>query len=222
MLPCHRPASLVTLSTAFPSSSRQHRGRLRRSNTSCAGGNLLLPTRLQPLSLLVAMGAPLRLSPLPRYCSSLPPGNVIEPVTGRTPSPSRPPPNLAVSTGARGCRPRLTQGRRPELKSKPPFAAKSSPAPFVAPLSPPASPLSSPPGPTTELLDIALPWSSWCFSLLQSALLSLLLASALQSPLRNSFKAAVRSEVKPAAVHSSLKSAGLFAVKPAGSNHRAP
>ncbi len=58
MLPCHRPASSATLSRALPSSSRQHRSRLRRSNTSCAGGNLLLPPRLQPLSLLVAVGAP--------------------------------------------------------------------------------------------------------------------------------------------------------------------
>ncbi len=58
MLPCHRPASSATLSRALPSSSRQHRSRLRRSNTSCARGNLLLPPRLQPLSLLVAVGAP--------------------------------------------------------------------------------------------------------------------------------------------------------------------
>ncbi len=33
---------------SLPSSSRQHRSRLRRSDTSCAGGNLLLPPRLQP------------------------------------------------------------------------------------------------------------------------------------------------------------------------------
>ncbi len=60
MLPCHRPASSATLSRAVPSSFRQHRNRLSRSNTSCAGGNpLLLPLRLQPLSLLVAVGAPL-------------------------------------------------------------------------------------------------------------------------------------------------------------------
>ncbi len=89
--------SSATLSRALPSSSWQHRGRLRRS---FAGGNLLLPTRPQPLSLLVAVVAPLRLPPLPRC--SLPQGSVVEPVAGRTPSPSRPPPNLAVSAGARG------------------------------------------------------------------------------------------------------------------------
>ncbi len=43
-----------------PAVSRQHRSRLRRLSTSCAGGNLLLPPRLQPLSLLIAVGAPLR------------------------------------------------------------------------------------------------------------------------------------------------------------------
>ncbi len=44
----------------------------------------------QPLSLLVAVGAPLQLPPLPRCRSSLPkePGSVVE-----TPSLSRPPPN---------------------------------------------------------------------------------------------------------------------------------
>ncbi len=64
MLPCHRPAFSATLSRAVPSSFRQHRSRLRRSSTSCAGGNpLLLPLRLQPLSLLVAVGAP---APTPR------------------------------------------------------------------------------------------------------------------------------------------------------------
>ncbi len=103
MLPCHRPASSATLSRVVPSSFRQHRSRLRRSNTSCAGGNpLLLPLRLQPLSLLVAVGAPLWPPPLPRRGSSLPPCGIVEPVTGRTPSPSRPPPNLAASTSARG------------------------------------------------------------------------------------------------------------------------
>ncbi len=39
MLPCHRPAFSATLSRAVPSSFRQHRSRLRRSSTSCAGGN---------------------------------------------------------------------------------------------------------------------------------------------------------------------------------------
>ncbi len=59
MLPCHRPAFSPTLSRAVPSSFRQHRSRLRRSSTSCAGGNpLLLPLRLQPLSLLVAWAPP--------------------------------------------------------------------------------------------------------------------------------------------------------------------
>ncbi len=102
MLLCHRPASLATVSRALPSSSRQHRGRLRRSDTSCTGGNLLLPTQLQPLSLLVAVGTPLRLPSLPRCHSSCPPGSVVEPVAVRTPSPYRPPPNLAVRAGARG------------------------------------------------------------------------------------------------------------------------
>ncbi len=102
MLPCRRPASSATRSRALPSSSRQHRSRLRRLNTSCAGGNLLLPPRLQSLSLLVAVGAPLRPPPLPCSRSSLPPGSVVEPVADRTPSPSRPPPSLAVSAGARG------------------------------------------------------------------------------------------------------------------------
>ncbi len=45
-------------------------------------------------------GRPLRPPSLPRSHSSLPPGSVVEPVAGRTPSPSRPPPNLAAS--ARG------------------------------------------------------------------------------------------------------------------------
>ncbi len=80
----------------------QHKSRQRRSNTSCARGNLLLPLRLQPLSLLFAVGALLRLPPLPRSSRSLPPGSVKEPVAGRTPSPFRPPPNLAASTNARG------------------------------------------------------------------------------------------------------------------------
>ncbi len=92
MLLCHRPASSAMLSRALPSSSRQHRSRLRRSDTSCAGGNLLLPPRLQPLSLLNAVAVPL----------CLPPGSFMEPVAGRTPSLSRPPPNLALSAGARG------------------------------------------------------------------------------------------------------------------------
>ncbi len=101
MLPCHRPAFSATLSRAVPSSFRQHRSRLRRLSTSCAGGNpLLLPLRLQPLSLLVAVGAPLWPPPLPRRGSSLPPCGVVEPVTDRTPSPSRPPPDPAAS--ARG------------------------------------------------------------------------------------------------------------------------
>ncbi len=99
MLPCHRPASSASLSRAVPSSFRQYRSRLRRSST-CAGGNLLLlPLRLQPLSLLVTVGAPLWPPPLPRRGSSLPPGGVVEPVKGRTPSP---PPNPAASASARG------------------------------------------------------------------------------------------------------------------------
>ncbi len=103
MLPCHRPAFSATLSRAVPSSFRQHRSRLRQLSTSCAGGNpLLLPLRLQPLSLLVAVGAPLWPPPLPRRGSSLPPCGVVEPVTDRTPSPSRPPPDPAASASARG------------------------------------------------------------------------------------------------------------------------
>ncbi len=99
----HRPAFSATLSRAVPSSFRQHRSRLRRSSTSCAGGNpLLLPLRLQPLSLLVAGGAPCGPPPLPRRGSSLPPCGVVEPVTDRTPSPSRPPPDQAASASARG------------------------------------------------------------------------------------------------------------------------
>ncbi len=43
-------------------------------------------------------GRPLQLPSLPR--SSLPSGSIMEPVAGRTPSPSMPPPNLAAS--ARG------------------------------------------------------------------------------------------------------------------------
>ncbi len=85
-----------------PGGFRQHKSRQRRSNTSCARGNLLLPLRLQPLSLLFAAGALLRLPPLPRSSRSLPPGSVKEPVAGRMPSPFRPPPNLAASTNARG------------------------------------------------------------------------------------------------------------------------
>ncbi len=103
MLPCHRPAFSARLSRAVPSSFRQHRSRLRRSSTSCAGGNpLLLPLRLQPLSLLDTVGAPLWPPPLPRRGSSLPPCGVMEPVTDRTPSPSRPPPDPAASASARG------------------------------------------------------------------------------------------------------------------------
>ncbi len=103
MLPCHRPAFSATLSRAVPSSFCQHRSRLRRSSTSCAGGNpLLLPLRLQPLSLLVTVGAPLWPPPLPCRGSSLPLCGVVEPVTDRTPSPSRPPPDLAASASARG------------------------------------------------------------------------------------------------------------------------
>ncbi len=97
MLPCRRPASLATLSRALPSSFRHQKSRMRQTNTSCAGGILLLPLWLQPLSLLVT---PLRLPPFSRCSISLPPGSVVEPVIGRTASPSRPSPNLAAS--ARG------------------------------------------------------------------------------------------------------------------------
>ncbi len=75
----------------------------KKEKKACAGGNpLLLPLRLQPLSLLVAVGAPLWPPPLPRRGSSLPPCGVVEPVTDRTPSPSRPPPDPAASVSARG------------------------------------------------------------------------------------------------------------------------
>ncbi len=47
-------------------------------------------------------GAPLWPSPLPRRGSSLPPCGVVEPVTDRTPSPSRPPPDPVASASARG------------------------------------------------------------------------------------------------------------------------
>ncbi len=53
---------------SLPSSSRQHRSRLRRSDTSCAGGNLLLPPRLQPSA---CRGRPLRPPSLP-CCRSKP------------------------------------------------------------------------------------------------------------------------------------------------------
>ncbi len=46
-----------------------------------------------------------RHGPPPRPCSHdprSPPGSVVEPVAGRTPSPSRPPPNPVVSASARG------------------------------------------------------------------------------------------------------------------------
>lgn len=48
------------------------------------------------------VAAPLWLPLLPCSRSSLPPGSFVEPVAGRKPSPSRPPPNLAVSASARG------------------------------------------------------------------------------------------------------------------------
>ncbi len=48
------------------------------------------------------VGAPLWPPPLPRRGSSLPPCGVVEPVTDRTPSPSRPPPDPAASASARG------------------------------------------------------------------------------------------------------------------------
>ncbi len=47
-------------------------------------------------------GHPLRPPPFPCSRSSLPPGSVVEPVADGTPSPSRPPPNLAASASARG------------------------------------------------------------------------------------------------------------------------
>ncbi len=102
MLPSYRPASSAMLSRAVLSSFRQQRNRQRRSKTSCTGGNLLLTLHLQPLSLLVTVGATLCPPPIPRYSSSLPPGSVMEPVAGRTPSPSRPPLNLVASASARG------------------------------------------------------------------------------------------------------------------------
>ncbi len=65
---------LATQSRTWPSSSRLHRSRLRRSNTSCPGRQLLPhPFRwLQCPNLLVAEGGPLRPPLLPRcICSSL-------------------------------------------------------------------------------------------------------------------------------------------------------
>ncbi len=152
MLPCHRPASLVTLSTAFPSSSRQHIGRLRRSDTSCAGGNLLLPTRLQPLSLLVAMGAP------------------------------------------RAAVPATTLLQQPSTRQRHRASHRQDSQPVQAP---------------------AKPGSKHRCKRLPSATHS-------RPPARVEVKATVCGEVKPGAIRGSLKSAGHSAVKPAGSNHRAP
>ncbi len=65
---------------------------------------------------------PLRPPPLPRRRSSLPPGSVMEPVAGRTPSPSRPPPNLAASASARGPEtgdPEMVETARREMVTAP-------------------------------------------------------------------------------------------------------
>lgn len=78
----------ATLSRALPRSSLQHSSRL-------------------------TMGAPLRLPLLPRSSST---SSVMEPVADRTPSPSRPPPNPAVSTGAGA--PRTTGSGRPVCISR--------------------------------------------------------------------------------------------------------
>ncbi len=95
--PCPRPASSATQSRTWPRSSWLHRSRLRRSNTSCPGRQLLPPPvrQLQRPCLLVVKAGPLRPPLLPRcICNSI----------GRPPRPSRPPSNLAVSGRARGPR----------------------------------------------------------------------------------------------------------------------
>ncbi len=103
--PCPRPASLATRSRTSPSSSRLYRSSLRRLATSCPGGPLLHPLcRRQHLSLLVAEGDPLRLTPLPHRSNSLHPSGAVEPVVGGVPSPSRPPPRGAAKPRARGPR----------------------------------------------------------------------------------------------------------------------
>ncbi len=94
---------MATRSRTSPSSSRLYRSSLRRLATSCPGGPLLHPLcRRQHLSLLVAEGDPLRLPPLPHRSNSLHPSGAVEPVVGRVPSPSRPPPRGAAR--ARGPR----------------------------------------------------------------------------------------------------------------------
>ncbi len=62
-----RLASSATQPVTWPSSSRLHRSRLRRSNTSCLGGQLLPPPvrRVAAPSLLVTEGGPLHPPPLP-------------------------------------------------------------------------------------------------------------------------------------------------------------
>ncbi|RXN21499.1 interferon-induced very large GTPase 1-like protein [Labeo rohita] len=89
----------------LPSSFPPHRSRLRPSDTSCPGVQLLPPPgrRRQHLSLLVAEGGPLPLPSLPRsHRSSLLRGSAVEPVAGQLPRPSRPPLRLVVSGRARG------------------------------------------------------------------------------------------------------------------------
>ncbi len=64
---CPRLASSATQSRTQPSSFQLHRRRLRRSNTSCPGGQPLPPPvrRLQRPGLLVAEGSPLHPPLLP-------------------------------------------------------------------------------------------------------------------------------------------------------------
>ncbi len=101
MLPCHRPASSATLSRACP------------AVLGCTEADWGIQTHHAPEEtccfhpgcspqLARRHGRPLRPPLLPRCRSSLSPGSVVEPVAGRTPSPSRPPPNLAASASARG------------------------------------------------------------------------------------------------------------------------
>ncbi len=69
-----RLASSATQPVTWPSSSWLHRSRLRRSNTSCLGGQLPAPTRppVAAPNLLVAEGGPLHPPLLPhRIRSSL-------------------------------------------------------------------------------------------------------------------------------------------------------
>jgi hypothetical protein len=109
---CPRLAFSATQSRTWPSCSRLLTSRLRRSNTSCPGGQLLPPPRrLQRPSLLVAEGGPC-VRPCSRTASAAASrSGAVELGVGRLPRPSWPPSNLAVSGGARGTG-RATQRER--------------------------------------------------------------------------------------------------------------